>query len=88
MPGPPQQTGKETRIPLKIITVDETWVYRDDQATVGTGWNLSSPPLKKATPIWSVVEIMAVIGSVQGAVRCVFVPQGRTSDQYYYVDTG
>jgi hypothetical protein len=88
MPGPAEQTGKETRIRLKIITVDETWVYRDDQATVGTGWNLCSPPLKKATPVWSVVKIMAVIGSVQGAVHLVFVPQGETSDQCYYVDTG
>jgi hypothetical protein len=32
---------------------------------------------KKATPVCSVVNIMVVIVNRQGALHCVFVPQGQ-----------
>jgi hypothetical protein len=72
----------------RIITGDESWVYRYDPETK---WQLSqwkspsSPRLKKARMSHSSTKTMLIMFfNIRGIVYREFIPQGQTANREFY----
>ena len=74
----------------KIITEDESWCYRYNPETKqqSSQWkSASSPRPKKARQVKSNVKTMLIcFFNIKGLIHFVFVPQGQTVNQQFYLE--